>query len=583
MTLLLPLLSLVAFLSPAFAAVNPPDYKVEVGEEQNAKMRGWLIQFTPPEKHHFNVKAPMKVTSGGLDFIKAGASESKVGFRLSSPQLKEGDPVEASLFLCDAAKTYCIKKVQTFPLKANSDLKKLEIPAEETKPVPTPKPKKKKVAQKDEFGFWDNDLEAAITDAARTHRPILIDFYGIWCPPCNLFNETVFPKAKFKAAAQSWVLLKMDVDDPVSFSLKSHFKVGGYPTMIAVKEPGAKAELNQLAEIDRLVGFFPEVELVAKMKTLHQDRNLSLEQKLSAQKENVSATLKQLIQVKREKKEVAEALSLSEEGVRSFPQDHFFALQSLALRVQDKPELLKEETNLMLLRAIHANRAKESTETLLHLEELLVSESEHFQRDQLIWTTDLLDTIASRVNPQTLSVPGVELSIADLDSLKVDAAEVLKDEALQKKSYADAVKSYQKLIALYHGENSRGLNLELAYLYWKTGEIEKAKKLYSRFITKYPSEFTFYYAASRMYMELKEFSIARSYAEKAVQFAYGDNQIRSMERLVRIMNAQGEKSAATSRGKEFLAKTVKADDALAVRTNRYVQALQKAVDEAGKI
>ena len=86
-----------------------------------------------------------------------------------------------------------------------------------------------------------------------------------------------------------------------------------------------------------------------------------------------------------------------------------------------------------------------------------------------------------------------------------------------------------------------------------------------------------------MYLELKELAVAREYAEKAVKLSYGDNQIRATERLVRIMNAQGEKAKAAGVGREYLGKATVQAPELAVRTNRYLQSLQKAVDEAEKI
>ena len=338
-----------------------------------------------------------------------------------------------------------------------------------------------------------------------------------------------------------------------------------------------------MEEIDRIVGFYPASELASKMGELHQVRALSLEQQYSEQKHKLAQTLVKLIEVKLEKKETNEALLLSDEGTRAYPNDSFFVIQALSIRANDRPELLKDPKNIMQIKAVVENRERESAETLLKLEDLLVSQAGSFEPAQVKSANDLLDTLAKRVVPKTLSVPGVELSIADIDSLRVDVAEALKDETLTKKAYANGVQSYLKLIQLYHGQESRGLNLELAYLYWKNGDLEKAKKLYSHFIAKYPNEFTFYFAASKMYLELKELPIARDYAEKAVKLSYGDNQIRATERLVRVMNAQGEKAKAAGLGKDFLFKNKEQSPELAVRTNRYLQSLKKAVDEAEKI
>ena len=120
------------------------------------------------------------------------------------------------------------------------------------------------------------------------------------------------------------------------------------------------------------------------------------------------------------------------------------------------------------------------------------------------------------------------------------------------------------------------MNLEYAYLLWKDGRVEQAKKLYSQFIRKFPAEFTFYYAASKMYLTLRDLKEARAMAEKALTYSYGDNRIRAMERLVSVMAEQGLKFDAVLRGNEFL-KTVKNPEGLNVRTGRYIESLKSTI------
>src|SRR6202008_4358646 len=123
-----------------------------------------------------------------------------------------------------------------------------------------------------------------------------------------------------------------------------------------------------------------------------------------------------------------------------------------------------------------------------------------------------VDQLEKRIDPNTLFVKGTEITMADLDSIRMDLAETLNDDATLAKMRKKAIKSYEKLITFFanHGSKDlRSMNLEYAYLLWKDGQVDHAKKLYQQFIKKYPAEFTFYYAASKMYLSLKDYQNAR--------------------------------------------------------------------------
>jgi tetratricopeptide (TPR) repeat protein len=147
-----------------------------------------------------------------------------------------------------------------------------------------------------------------------------------------------------------------------------------------------------------------------------------------------------------------------------------------------------------------------------------------------------------------------------------------------------AIVHYEKLINFFANKGKkdlRSMNLEYAFLLWRDGRIEQAKKLYQQFIQKYPTEFTFYYSASKMYYTLKDYTKARELAEKAFEYSYGDNRIRSMERLVWIMADQGMKPDAILRGNNFL-KTVKSPAGLNIRTQRYIDGLKETIAKIEK-
>jgi tetratricopeptide (TPR) repeat protein len=569
-----PLLISLLFALPSMAA-NVPDYKVNVGLDPASKVPAWLLEFIPPAGHHFNLNAPMSVqtTQGAIQFKKWGAELKRVGFRSSEFKLKEGDEVSSSLFLCDEAKTYCVKKTLQFPLKVNSDLKVLEFKT--SQPVKAARPIQEKKSIKDEHGFWDNDFKSALLEAKASHKPLLIDFYGIWCPPCNLYNETVFPKKKFKDLSKSFVFLKMDADDEKSFELKSQFKVGGYPTLLVLKTPESD-RLESLVELDRIVGFFPIDPVTTRLKAIHELRNQSLEEKLKSDEGIFVSNLKKLIDLKVEQKADAEALSMVQKGMALNPQDFWFPVTEA--QIQGRVEASKVNWSELKVRLSEIVKVKTTLDSnlLMKSADLMISNADSFKAEELKWVDLILAELERRLDPKTLMMSDIELSIADIQGMKLDLAEALKDEKNIKTARLAAIDAYLKLIALNPSLDSRGFNLELAHLYVKHGDFESAKKIYSRFIEKYPHEFTFYFAACKMYFELKDLKIARDYAERALQYSYGDNAIRSMDRLLRVMAAQGEKDFALKRGKEFLA-SFKTPQGLQVRTTRYMDQLKNTL------
>lgn len=571
----------------AIAAAEVPNYTVQIGQEQNAKMKGWLLNFIPPAGHHFNTEAPMKVTAfeGKTSFLKVGADESHVGYRLSDPNLVDGTEIDSSLFFCDDAKTFCVKKQLKFALTVNSELHALEFAEKTQKKSTSPVKKKSGKAKKDEAGFWDNDLSSAVAEASRLHKPILVDFYGIWCPPCNLYNETVYHKPKFKQTASKWVLLKMDADQATSFELKSRFKVTGYPTTLALKEPKNKnSDVADLNEIDRIVGYYPLNEFTSELNQLFAARKTSLDDSLLNYKQDylrsIQQKLKNLILVDISPEDLAKALVLAQDGASLAPDDSVYQMMILLLKSSTKPEILKEKSSTEFLNLVWSNRSKETPDALVRFVELITTHPEQFSKLQIAWANDVLDQLVTLVNPETLSVPGVELSIADIDSSRVDVAEAMGDKDLMQKSYERLVASYKKLIEQFKAENSRGYHLELAYALWKSGKLDEAKEIFAKFINLYPTEFTFYFAAEKMYLELKEFAKAKEMGERAFEFGFGDSKIRAMERLMRSLMGNGDDAEALKRGSDFLATVERPDPSLQVRTKRYLEAVEKAVSEA---
>jgi len=98
-------------------------------------------------------------------------------------------------------------------------------------------------------GKWTEDLDAALKTAARTNRPILVDFQGSdWCGWCIKLHDEVFDTDEFKKyAAENLVLVSIDFPRSKKQSaeikqrngkLAARYSVRGFPTVVMLDSAG---------------------------------------------------------------------------------------------------------------------------------------------------------------------------------------------------------------------------------------------------------------------------------------------------------------------------------------------------------
>lgn len=205
-----------------------------------------ILHVEPPRDHHMNTEAPNSLTdASGTKAKKIAFKESMLTFDAST---MKRFPVTVTAYLCDDKNTYCVKKTAQLQSFDNLPRKKTQIK------TPTTKSSKKSVKQSLE-DFYLNDETRALQEAKEKKRPLLIDFFGIWCPPCNLLDAEIFSHERFKEAYAGFVKLKMDADASTSWNLKSRYKVTGYPTVVFADSNGN--------ELGRFIGYYPLESFVA--------------------------------------------------------------------------------------------------------------------------------------------------------------------------------------------------------------------------------------------------------------------------------------------------------------------------------
>ena len=95
-------------------------------------------------------------------------------------------------------------------------------------------------------GWIEDDLDAAMALADETGKPLLIDLYADWCPPCVTLSEQYFPSDELQPLLSSFVLARVDIDTPSGGNIANRYGVSSIPTVIIAEADGT--------EIQRIVG-----------------------------------------------------------------------------------------------------------------------------------------------------------------------------------------------------------------------------------------------------------------------------------------------------------------------------------------
>ena len=581
------LMGLIVSAEPAWK----PDFFAS-SHSYNSEPFAWDLRIHPSAQHHFNIKAPIHVSNG---FKVQFKTESEITFKVVDAKLNEQSQVTVSAYLCDDAKSYCVKKERSFQLgeildKSNPISRAIQATARRVKNAGKLDQQKKEVVatapikrKKDRMGFWDNAIADAIQEAQTQNKPLLIDFYGIWCPPCNQYIEQVFPSKAFRDEAKNYVLLKVDADRKESFALKSRFKVGGYPTLVFARlsDDVTKIDLHhflQLQEIDRIVGFMHAFDMAARMKKNFEHRKFTLEERFRAatgkpEHMDLLRTFVTQLAEQGERQKISLTLeeALREDEFKPYEQELQFLLQTYTRGVGTT---LSSE-HMKVIQEYSTGIEKRSSHDLLRLHEWgldFIQSGKVAEGKKL--AIAVYAELKNRINPKTHWISGIELSEADLASLRLSLADALSDSSMQRDARQQMIAAYQQMLTEMNSKpdstDVRSIHLELAALYRLEGDYEKSNSIYQRFIKKYPREFTFYLGASKLRVAEKKWDEAIQYAEKAVRYSYGDNQIRSVLQLAVAQDQAGKVSDAKQTLTKFLNNYQAPQDDLQVRSKRYL-------------
>jgi thiol-disulfide isomerase/thioredoxin len=104
-----------------------------------------------------------------------------------------------------------------------------------------------------EFG---RDLAAALAQAKKDGKRVLVDFETTWCGPCATMNQLVYTSKPVVDAAKDVLAVKVDGDE--HRDLVKQYGVSAYPTIVLLASDGK--------EVRRAVGYRSVAEMVEMLK-----------------------------------------------------------------------------------------------------------------------------------------------------------------------------------------------------------------------------------------------------------------------------------------------------------------------------
>lgn len=547
----------LSLLTPNYGATaQAPDFTLGI----KASGKALEVTATPPVGHHINTAAPMELEdlTTKTSFKCSSAKEQKVVFKLKDAQKHA---LAATLYLCDNAKTFCEKH-----RVASNSSGQLESSVTTTgDDIPTSSKPSQASVKYDRDGFIVDDPKFALNRAAREKKPLLIDFFGIWCPPCNMFNEKVFNTREFKNATDAFVKLKLDADSQVSWELKSKYRINGYPTIIFATSEGD--------EIHRIVGFRPKNEFLAEVRRAWNEREESFSRLKAKADQGNALAAKKIALIHFERKEYDLALKYFEKCADLVDTKEKKALAEIGFLEEkaDIPNLIEALERTVT----EFSETPDSLENRAKLAKLYEQRNQPEKKKQQL--EHLIET-AKKLTKTPAVLVGQDLTPADLMTLVAQAQDELGHPAESRQAWKSAAEAYRKNMT---SENERGNGLEFAACLWRAGETIPAEQLYRRFEAKYPQEFTFYFAHARMELALRRLPIAEKLARKAFERSYGDNRLRVAAVLAQTYLNEDKRAESLVIIREALASTPLPKDS-SIRTHQYsetLRALEKKLTE----
>lgn len=464
------------------------------------------VKYEPKDGYHFNLKAPQEC--GDTEAFDISKKELKCKFTSGGEQA-------VSLKICDDKETACM--FEDFTVLVAGEAKAQAAAAEGTKDTGLD-------------GFLLNDPAGALAQAKKEHKLLFIDFFGRWCPPCRVMEDTVLTQASFLEATGGMVRVSLDVDRPAVRDWRARFKPTGYPTYLI-----ADADLNE-------IGRWSGSGSLSAFNAWVKDQEKWKDQPIAKAK--------------------AETAKLDEAGKLRVAKEYMAGEQWGEARRTLAGLKTRAAAYLDAQAQVHETNSTDTVK-LTELYRALIdrfdgSDGQDAEAAVLDWIAALQKADPEAADPY---IAGLNALIARLTVSKDAAAEgygpedVLYQAAvgmedaglkdLAKDLYARAAKVYGGLAAkAARPELAKGLHMSQARCLMGAGLYAEGAAVYGGLVKQFPAEYAFHRSYAGALLQLKKYPEALEEAKLAAGLSYGDIHSSIMILKAKIELAQKNKAVA---------------------------------------
>lgn len=479
---------------------------------------GRTVLFRTAPGYHFNLKAPQDC--GPARAFDVTEASLKCRFDVPGTQ-------SVSLKICANSESSCMFENFEIVVKGSS-----AAAARAARPAaPGGKPMK---------GFLLNSPETALAEARKENKPLFIDFFAEWCPPCRLMESTVLDKPQFLEASAGMVRVSMDIDRPSSREWMKRFGVRAFPTYL-VTDP-------QLREIGRWLGSGSLPAFSAWVKDQRRWKDMPIadaEAKVSSLDE---AGRLRVAKARLAGKNWQGAMDLLS-GVKTREAEFLYA----SARVSKAEEAAGKD--------VKASTGPASPLVPVYKDAIARfdgSDGKDAEADIMEWIGELYKLDPASAKPWLDEVPLlVKRFLASRETanegyapadIYVTVADTLDDAGLSKEAapyYLEAARDYASQAAkVSNPERAKGLRYSQARYLMAAGRAEEAASVYGELARRFPEEYAFHRAYSAVLTKLKRYPEALKEARRAEKLSYGDVRYGIVMQEARIELAQKDRQGA---------------------------------------
>lgn len=98
--------------------------------------------------------------------------------------------------------------------------------------------------------------EEGMLAAGAMEKPVILDFYADWCPPCIAMEEGTYPDPRVVSEMRDFIAIKVDTQKRID--IESKYGISYYPTVVFLDAKGK--------EVSRHIGYLGPEEMVGEIK-----------------------------------------------------------------------------------------------------------------------------------------------------------------------------------------------------------------------------------------------------------------------------------------------------------------------------